>query len=129
MNLVLRSGIDLVDVHRVADLIEAGGDAFVRDVWTKAEQAYCEGNPERLASRWGAKEATMKALGLGFPDVSFRDIEVTSSVGHQPGLHLHGAAATAADALGLNDWSVSLSHEGGLAIAFVIGTGTGTSTR
>jgi holo-[acyl-carrier protein] synthase len=126
MNLVLRSGVDLVDVHRVADLIEAGGDTFVSDVWTEAEQAYCGGNPERLASRWGAKEATMKALGLGFPDVSLRDIEVTSSVGHRPALHLHGAAATAADALGLSDWSVSLSHEGGLAVAFVIGTGTST---
>ncbi len=126
MNLVLRSGVDLVDVYRVAQLIEAGGDTFVSDVWTEAEQAYCEGSPERLASRWGAKEAAMKALGIGFPDVSLRDIEVTSSVGHQPGLHLHGAAATAAEALGLSDWSVSVSHEGGLAVAFVIGTGTST---
>lgn len=126
MNLVLRSGVDLVDVHRIADLIEAGGDTFASKVWTEAEWAYCGGNPERLASRWGAKEAAMKALGLGFPDVSFRDIEVTSSVGHQPRLHLHGAAATAAEALGLSDWSVSLSHEGGLAVAFVIGTGTST---
>lgn len=124
MNLVLRSGVDLVDVHRIAELVKAGGDAFVNDVWTEAEQAYCGGNPERLASRWGAKEAAMKALGLGFPDVSFRDIEVTSSVGHQPRLHLRGAAATAAEAIGLSDWSVSLSHEGGLAVAFVIGTGT-----
>jgi holo-[acyl-carrier protein] synthase len=115
MNLVLRSGVDLVDVHRVANLIEAGGDTFVSDVWTEAEQAYCGGNPERLASRC-----------LGFPHVSLRDIEVTSSVGHRPALHLHGAAATAADALGLSDWSVSLSHEGGLAVAFVIGTGTST---
>ncbi len=122
-HLVLRSGVDLVDVHRIADLIEAGGDTFANNVWTDAERSYCGANPERLASRWGAKEAAMKALGLGFPDVSFRDIEVTSSVGHQPRLHLRGAAATAAEALGLSDWSVSLSHEDGLAIAFVIGTG------
>ncbi|MGH3549929.1 MAG: holo-ACP synthase [Pseudonocardiaceae bacterium] len=126
MNLVLRSGVDLVDVHRIAGLVEAGGDTFVSDVWTEGERAYCEGVPERLAGRWGAKEAAMKAIGLGFPDVSFRDIEVTSSVGHQPRLHLHGAAAAAAEALGLSDWSVSLSHEGGLAVAFVIGTGTST---
>lgn len=124
MTLMLRSGVDLVNVQRIAELVEAGGQAFVSDVWTEAEQAYCGGNMERLASRWGAKEATMKALGRGFPNVNFCDIEVTSSVGDQPQLRLYGAAATTAGTLGLSQWSVSLSHEGGLAVAFVIGTGT-----
>ncbi|MEA5358290.1 holo-ACP synthase [Amycolatopsis sp., V23-08] len=124
MTALLRSGVDLVDVLRVADLVTAGGAGFVDNVWTTAEQDYCGQRAEQLAGRWAAKEAAMKALGVGFPDVSFLDIEVFGETGKAPLLRLRGAAAATAGTLGLTTWSVSISHERDLAVAFVIATGT-----
>ncbi len=120
---MLRTGVDLVDIDRVRRLAESGGRAFLDQTWTEAEQAYCAGNPERLAARWGAKEAVMKALGAGFPDVEHLDIEVVSSQGDAPRLRLRGVAAKYASSLSLTEWSLSLSHEMGLALAFVVATG------
>lgn len=96
---------------------------FVSQVWTTAEQMYCQGNAQRLASRWGAKEATMKALGKGFPELDHLDIEILGEIGLPPELHLHGEVAREAEEQGLTDWSVSLSHEKGLAVAQVIAVG------
>lgn len=122
--MLLRSGVDLVDVQRIADLAEAGGAAYLDTVWTEAEQNYCAGQAERLAGRWAAKEATMKALGLGFPQLGFLDIEVLGELGHAPYLRLRNRAAATASGLGLTDWSVSISHERHLAVALVIATGS-----
>lgn len=124
MTLVVRSGVDLVDVQRIFDLADTGGASFVEQVWTPAEQDYCGGDADRLAGRWAAKEATMKALGVGFPDLHFLDIEVLATPGRAPRLHLHGPAAAAADTLGLTAWSVSISHERALAVALVVATGS-----
>jgi holo-[acyl-carrier protein] synthase len=118
--------VDLVDVQRVADLADTGGIDFVDTVWTVAEQDYCAGRAERLAGRWAAKEATMKALGVGFPDLRFLDIEVLGELGQAPLLRLQGTAAVAADKLGVTTWSVSISYERDLAVAFVVATGSMT---
>jgi holo-[acyl-carrier protein] synthase len=119
---MLRTGVDLVDIDRVRQLAASGGRAFLDKTWTEAEQAYCAGSAERLAARWGAKEAVMKALGAGFPDVEHLDIEVVSTQGEAPRLQLSGDAADYATRLNLTEWSLSLSHESGLALAFVVAT-------
>ena len=123
---MLRTGVDLVDIDRVRRLVESGGQAFLDQTWTEAEQAYCAGAPDRLAARWGAKEAVMKALGAGFPDIEHLDIEVVSAQGEAPSLQLSGDAAQYASSLRLTEWSLSLSHEVGLALAFVVATGNPT---
>lgn len=123
---MLRIGVDLVGIDRVRNLAASGGRAFVDQTWTEAEQAYCAGSAERLAARWGAKEAVMKALGAGFPDVEHLDIEVVSAEGEAPGLRLSGDAADYAANLNLTEWSLSLSHESGFALAFVVATGERT---
>jgi holo-[acyl-carrier protein] synthase len=119
---MLRTGVDLVDIDRVRQLAVAGGRAFLDQTWTRAEQAYCAGSAERLAARWGAKEAVMKALGTGFPDVEHLDVEVVSTQGEAPRLRLSGDAADYAARLNLTEWSLSLSHDGGFALAFVVAT-------
>ena len=55
-------GVDLVSVPRVARLLESDREALLQSVWTQAERATCRGRAERLAARWAAKEATLKAL-------------------------------------------------------------------
>jgi holo-[acyl-carrier protein] synthase len=124
--LLLRSGVDLVDVRRVAEMTEAGGEDYINTVWTAAEQNYSAGRIERLAGRWAVKEAAMKALGTGFPTLGFLDIEVLGSLGKAPQLHLHGPAAASASELGLTTWSASISYERDLAIGLVVATGTMT---
>ena len=119
---MLRAGVNLVDIDRVRQLAASGGLAFLDKTWTATEQAYCTGSAERLAARWGAKEAVMKALGAGSPVVEHLDIEVVSTQGEAPRLRLSGDAADYATSLNLTEWSLSLSHESGLALAFVVAT-------
>lgn len=77
---------------------------------------------DSLAARWAAKEATMKVLGIGIGRLDPTDIEVVSE-NHRPRLRLHRNAAKEAYSLGLSKWSVSLTHEAGWAMAFVVAIG------
>ncbi|WP_255432183.1 holo-ACP synthase [Amycolatopsis sp. WAC 04182] len=123
--ILLRTGVDIVDVERLKRMIELSGTEFLESSWTAAEREYCAGRPERLATRWAAKEATMKALDRGIGRVSPLDVEVVAHEGQAPSLLLHGPAETRALDMRLDTWSVSLSHEDRWALAFVIGVGNG----
>lgn len=115
----LRVGVDVVDVGQLEQML-AGDPMFQQLCWTSGELALCHGAVDRLAARWAAKEAVMKALGRGIGEIEPTDIEVVGGEGEQPGIRLHGSAALAAAELGALDWALSLSHDGGIAIAFVI---------
>lgn len=116
----LAAGVDLVEVRRVAALMARYGERFTGRVFTAAELADCAGRAESLAARWAAKEAVAKALGTGIGAVAFQEIEVTRGPVGQPELRLHGCAASLAARLGLTRWALSLAHDGGLALAFVV---------
>lgn len=120
----LQTGVDMVDVEKLARMVELTGDEFLESSWTPAERLYCAGRPERLASRWAAKEATMKALGQGVGQISPLEVEVVAAEGTRPVLVLRGNADTRARQLGLDTWSVSLTHEDRWALAFVVGVGS-----
>lgn len=121
--MTIRTGADLVDVDRVQQLVINGGEAFLDQGWTTREQLYCAGDAQRLATRWAAKEAVMKALGTGYPDIEHRDIEVLSTDGEPPQVSLTGSAARIAADLQLSEWSLTLTHEKGLAMAVVVAAG------
>jgi len=121
-NGVLAVGVDLVEIRRVAALAERYGERFMRRVFTAAELADCGDRAESLAARWAAKEAVVKALGTGFGPVSFPEIELLKECTGQPELRLSGKARALAEARGLYSWVVSVSHDGGFAIAFVVAT-------
>lgn len=112
-------GVDIVSVSRIAAAVERSGEPFLRRYWTEEELRYSDGRAERLAARWAAKEATMKALEGGFDRFDPLSIEVRRDDGGVPRLRLSGAAADHARAAGLGSWSVSLSHEREHAIAMV----------
>jgi holo-[acyl-carrier protein] synthase len=119
----LAVGTDLVQIDRVAALVQRYGDRFTGRVFTDQELADCGGMVASLAARWAAKEAVAKALGTGIGKVAFQDVEVVQDGAGKPDLRLKGGAAEVAEALGLHQWAVSLSHDGGLALAFVVATG------
>jgi holo-[acyl-carrier protein] synthase len=118
--LKLSVGVDLVNIPELASMLQASGPNFIDSCWTTAEQAYCSGSVPRLAARWAAKEATMKALGQGIGDVDPIDIEVVAEEGQAPHLRLHRTAQRRAHQIGVDDLALSMSHESDLAIAFVV---------
>ena len=115
---MIHTGIDVVEVARLAAALERWPRLAAR-LFTDEELRYAGTRPypvESLAARFAAKEATMKALGEGWPKVSWRDIEIVRGEG-RPELRLSGrAAALAGDGL----LAVSLAHDGGVAVAQVI---------
>jgi len=120
---VLSTGIDLIEVERVRQVVARHGERFLKRVFTQAELAEAGDNPASLAARFAAKEAVSKALGTGIGAVGWQEIEIRRGPARQPRLYLQGAAARLADELGLTTWSLSLSHTQTHAIAFVVAMG------
>jgi holo-[acyl-carrier protein] synthase len=114
-------GVDIVSIPQLEAMLTTGGAAFRELCWTADELAYCAGSTPRLAARWAAKEAAMKALGRGIGHIDPTDIEISGREGRPPTFRLHGSALAAAQEHQV-DLALSMSHEDGLAIAFVIAT-------
>jgi len=123
-------GIDLVEISRVAELLERHGRRFIDRVYTASEQEVAERSgrrrAERYAARFAVKEAAAKALGTGIAGgLHWTDIETVVDVGGRPSLRLSGGAEARARELGLTTWTVSITHAAGLAVAAVIGCSPG----
>lgn len=117
---MLRTGVDVIEVDRIARAINRHGDRFFRRVFTDGELAYSGGHIGALAARYAAKEAAAKALGTGIGDVEWVDIEVVNGRRGEPKLVFHGAANDLAESLNLSEWSVSLTHTREHAVALVV---------
>ena len=119
-------GLDLVDVREVEESIARFGDRYLRRVYTEAEVAYAMSAADhvtgvrRLAARWAAKEATIKALGASERGISPREIEVVRAKDGSIAIALHGPALAAAQAAGATALALSVSHQGDLAAAVVV---------
>jgi holo-[acyl-carrier protein] synthase len=121
--LKLATGVDLIEVERIAEAIRRHGEQFLQRIYSPAELAEAAGSPASLAARFAAKEAAAKALGVGIGQVTWREIEVLRLPSGQPELRLHGEAHRLANELGLNAWSISLSHTRQHAVALVVAAG------
>jgi holo-[acyl-carrier protein] synthase len=110
-------GVDLIDIERIALTLERHPTRFLRRVLTDREDRYCGNKIERVAGRWAAKEAVSKVLGLGVRGVGWREIEVLPNFAGQPQVLLHGRAAARATRLGIDEVTVSISHERKMAVA------------
>lgn len=115
----IAAGVDLVDCARIARMLEEDA-TFLQLAFTRTERVDCGESVPGLAARWAAKEATMKALGRGIGVIAPLDIELRHDGDGAPVLALAGAAQARAKELRVTQWSVSVSHEGGFAVAFVI---------
>ena len=113
-------GIDLIDIERIVRVLERFPDRFRYRVLTEREQQYVGRRVERIAGRWAAKEAISKVLGLGVRGVGWREIEILPNRAGAPQVTLHGRAARRADDMGLDDVTVSISHERQMAVAVAV---------
>lgn len=107
---MLTTGVDFVEIDRIAGVLQRYGDRFLRRIFTPGEIAYCRGRAPNLAARFAAKEAVMKSLGTGFRGVGWRDVEVVRAPSGAPSPRLHGRARQRAERLGVTEIAISLSH-------------------
>lgn len=123
--MVIGLGTDIVEIVRIAAMIDRHGESFLRRVYTTEEIKYCQKrkqNHEAFAGRWAAKEAVMKVLGTGFiKGIGFLDIEVLSETSGKPVVTLLAGAKERANLLGIMRVLVSISHCKAYAMATAIG--------
>lgn len=118
-------GVDAVEVERFRRVL-GRRPGLAERLFTDAERAYAAMAADpgpRLAVRFAAKEAVLKALGVGIGAASFRDVEVVRAESGLPSLVLAGSAATLAQGRGVSRWHLSLTHTASLAVASVVAEG------
>ncbi len=118
-------GVDLVDVPKVRRDLEEFGEQYLRRLFTPAEIAYCEQSRDpapHLAARLAAKEAVIKVLGVDDLQPPWTSIEVLRRPAGSCAIGLSGEAARLAADRNIGECTLSLSHEGDMAIAFVVAT-------
>ena len=122
--MIVGMGTDLAEVDRIRQSIERYGERFLSRVYTDREIEYSmrkKNYAERLAGRFAAKEAGMKAIGTGWRrDVTWKDFEVVNEASGRPTLFLSGVAAQIAKQLEVQRVTLSLTHTAVLAMAVVI---------
>lgn len=121
---VIGIGVDIVDIDRFAKVLERT-PSFTRRIFTDAESLRPDGGlrpAQSLAARFAAKEAVAKVL-VATHGLKWHDCEVVTDLSGEPSLRITGSVAATAEALGIAKWHLSLSHDGGQAIAFVVAEG------
>lgn len=122
---VVGVGVDAVDVERLRRTLARTPSLKAR-LFTGREQAYCEraSDPtERYAARFAAKEAVMKALGVGLGAFDMREVEVVLADSGQPLVTLAGRAAGLSDDRGAGTWLLTLTHTHTIAVAVAVALG------
>lgn len=110
--MIAGTGIDVVSVDRIQQIVERQGDRFLRRVYTVREREAATGalRYQRLATRFAAKEAVLKALGTGLRGGRLSEVEVVTGEQERPSVVLHGLAAQTAAEMDIDQIHLSLSH-------------------
>jgi holo-[acyl-carrier protein] synthase len=122
--MILGTGIDIVEVARIAAAFERHGDSFVNRILLPDEIAYCRAHRQPapfLAARFAAKEAIAKAFGTGIgAELGWLDMEIRRKESGEPLVVLHGNGKTLLAARGAKNLHISLSHTENYAVATAI---------
>ena len=122
--LIVGCGIDLVKIERIEKIIKRWGDNFIFRIFTSLEREYCEkkkGNKfQSYAGKFAAKEALLKALGLGLREANWKEIEIKNDELGQPIIDTSGKLKNIASAKGVSKYFISISHTKEYAAAQVI---------
>jgi holo-[acyl-carrier protein] synthase len=116
-------GTDIIEVERIEKMV-ARGRQYIDTIFTEKEIRYCEAKArksEHYAARYAAKEAVLKALGMGWREgLAFSEIEVVNDELGRPHVILHGKVKEAFEHHRIKQTSISLSHDRDYAIAVII---------
>uniref|UniRef100_A0A7C2EJJ8 Holo-[acyl-carrier-protein] synthase n=1 Tax=Ammonifex degensii TaxID=42838 RepID=A0A7C2EJJ8_9THEO len=124
--MLIGIGADIIEVERICQAFSRWGERFLRRVYTPAERAYCSGKANNSccwAGRFAAKEAVLKALGIGRTGAGFSEVEVLNDPAGQPLVVLRGRAARAAKRAGVARVLLSIAHGVTHAVAFAVAEG------
>ncbi len=119
---VIGIGVDLVDIERFRRSLERTPSMRTR-LFTEVELDYVAPQADpvpSLAARFAAREAAMKALGVGLGAFGFHEVWVERAASGQPSLVVTGRAAELAAEAGVATWHLSLTHSDLMAAAYVI---------
>jgi holo-[acyl-carrier protein] synthase len=120
----IRIGLDVQSIEEVQDSIEKFGDRYTRRLYTPHEIESSAGDSftraSSLAGRFAAKEAVMKVLDIEDEVPAMKSIEIWRDEGRPPTVRLKGLAAELARQQGIDHFSLSLTHSGGVAAAVAI---------
>jgi holo-[acyl-carrier protein] synthase len=128
---IIGIGVDAVDLDRFAVMLERTPSTRDR-IFTIEEQNYAAKfvNPvPNLAARFAAREATMKALGVGLGAFDLHDVWIRNEASGRPVLEVEGGARVLAQEAGITEWSVSLTHSATIAIAYVVASGIASNSK
>ena len=122
--MIIGTGIDIVEIRRIRDMLDKHNNAFVKKIFTDSERLEAENRSDMsvyFAGRWAAKEAFSKALGTGFgKSCSWTDISINNNERGKPEVHISGNAASYAEKLEISSIHLSISHEKEYACASII---------
>lgn len=122
--MIIGTGIDTVEVARFQRFLDENNQRLLDRLFTPQEQEYCRAKKQAaacFAARFAAKEAFLKAMGTGLRDgMRWIEIEVVNNPLGKPELYLSGCAAQMLVQHGARRSLLSLSHDGGQAVAIVI---------
>ena len=102
--MIVRTGVDLIEIDRIAEVVSRHGKRYLERVYTPGELSLCGKRKESLAGRFAAKEAVAKALGCGIGEVAWKEIEILENERKSPTIRLHGEADRVESQLGLRSW-------------------------
>jgi holo-[acyl-carrier protein] synthase len=117
-------GIDIIKIERFEGALTRWRDRLLERVFTPQERATChnKARPGRhLAVRFAAKEAFLKALGIGmFQGVAWNDIEILNDPLGRPLMNVKGGAKKICQEKEITEIFVSISHEAEYGVAYVL---------
>ena len=125
------TGTDICEIERIKEIFDKYGNKFLEKTFTESEIKYCISNPrltaQRLAVRFATKEAVSKALGVGInklgwnKGINWKDVEVVRNSHGAVEVRLFNKALEMQKQLGIEEWTISVSHSRKDAIASVVG--------
>lgn len=124
---VVSTGIDIVEIASLEEVIARRGERFLDRVFTPDERAYCDGRARpatHYAGRFAVKEAVLKVIRTGWvKGIRWRDVEVSLGPLGEPSVGLSGGALERANAMGIRTIHVSISHSDHFAVASAVADG------
>jgi holo-[acyl-carrier protein] synthase len=122
--MILGTGIDLIEVARIASSFEKFGERFVNRILLPDEIAYCLSHKKPapfLAVRFAAKEAVSKAFGTGIgAELGWQDMEIRRKESGEPFVVLHGRGRELFASRGAKNLHISLTHTENYAAATAV---------
>ena len=122
----IRTGIDIVEIYRIENILESKGERFLNKIFTDSEIEYIVNKGRKantVAGMFATKEAVSKVLGSGIGKINWKDIELYHERSGKPYININKKIRDKFDVLKIDSIDISISHEKKYAVSIAIGVG------